>query len=77
MLLGAAGFALLLVLGGAAQYVAERTGAVERDRRRDDELLAEMAAWPRWKQISFLVVGVVVGVAMLLLRIWSNGFRPG
>jgi hypothetical protein len=74
---GSAGFAVLLVLGVVAQYVAERSGAVERDRRRDEDLRAEMADWPRWKRIAFLVVGVVVGVVMLLLRIWSDGFRPG
>jgi hypothetical protein len=72
---GLAGFTLFLALSVAAQYVAERSGAVERDVRREEELRAEMAEWPRWKRNSFLVAGVVIGAGMIALRIWSEGFR--
>ncbi len=77
LLAGLAGFLLLLVLGVAAQYVAERSGAVERDRLRSERVRVEMAAWPRWKQVSFLAVWLVVVVGLILLRIWSDTFRPG
>jgi hypothetical protein len=74
---GLAAFVLLLVLGLAAQHVAERSGAVERDRTREEELRAEIAGWPRWKRIAFLLVGLVSGLGLLALRIWSDSSRPG
>ncbi len=66
---GLTAFILLLALGVGAQYVAERSGAVDRDLRREEELRAEMAGWPRWKQISFLVVGAMIGIGVIVLRI--------
>lgn len=72
---GAAASVLLLVLAVVAQHVAERSGAVERDRRREQEHQAELARWPRWKQIAFLLVGLVLGVGVLALRIWSDSSR--
>ena len=72
---GLGGFTLFLALSVGAQYVAERSGAVERDVRREEELRAEMAEWPRCKRNSFFVAGVVIGVVMIALRVWSEGFR--
>ncbi len=76
-LAGVGAFVLLLLLGLVAQQIAERSGAVERDRRRDEELQAEIEAWPRWKRIAFFVVGLLVGIGAIALRLWSDGFRPG
>lgn len=72
---GLAGFTLFFALSVGAQYIAERSGAVERDLRREEELRAEMAEWPRWKRNSFFVAGLVIGVGVIALRIWSDGFR--
>lgn len=77
LLAGSAGFVLLLLLGFVAQEVAERSGAIERDRLREEELRAEMATWPRWKQIAFLLVALVISIGITLLFIWSMGFSPG
>ena len=76
LLAGLAGFVLLLTLGVAAQYVAERSGALERERLREEELQAEMAAWPGWKRVTFMVLAALIGIGVVLLRIWSEGFRP-
>lgn len=63
---------LLMTLALAAQLVAERTGAVEMDRMREEELRGEIAGWPRWKQIAFLLVGLLLGLGVLALRVWSD-----
>lgn len=76
LLSGLAGFVLLLALGVVAQLVAERSGALERERVREEELQAEMAAWPGWKRVTFLVLAALIGIGVILLRIWSEGFRP-
>lgn len=76
LLAGLAGFVLLLALGVVAQLVAERSGALERERVREEELQAEMAAWPGWKRVAFLVLAALIGIGVILLRIWSEGFRP-
>jgi len=73
-LAGLAAFSVLLVLGLAVQLVTERSGAVDRDRLREDEFRAEIAGWPRWKRIAYLLVALVVGVGVILLRIWSDSF---
>ena len=73
---GIAGFVFLVALAVGAQYVAERSGAAARDHAHEEELRAEMAAWPRWKRISFLVLGALLGAGVILLRIWSESSRP-
>lgn len=67
---GLAVCALVLGLGATAQYVAERSGAVERQQRRDEALRGEIAFWSRWKRMSYLVLCVVLGVGAIALRIW-------
>ena len=76
LLAGLAGFVLLLTLRLAAQFVAERSGALERDRLREEELGAEMAAWPGWKRVTFLLLAALIGIGVMLLRMWSEGFSP-
>ena len=76
LLVGLVGFVVLLGLGLAAQLVAEVSGAVDRDRLREEELQHEVSAWPGWKRSAFLLVMLLIGVAVILLRIWSEGFRP-
>jgi hypothetical protein len=63
---------VLLLLGLAAQEVAQRSGAVERDRLQEEEIRVEMAGWPDWKRIAFLVFALLAGVGLLVLRIWTN-----
>ncbi len=67
---------LLMTLALAAQLVAERTGAVEKDRMQEEELRGEIAGWPRWKQITFLLVGLLLGLGILALRVWSDSSSP-
>lgn len=74
---GVAASILLLVLAVGAQNVAERSGAVERDRVREEEHQTEISGWPPWKRIAFLLVGLVLGVGLLALRIWSDSSPPG
>ena len=66
----------LVLLAIVSQHVAVRTGAVERDAAREEELRAEVRGWPRWKQISFLIVALTAGVTVIVLRIWSNSWSP-
>ncbi len=75
LILGGMGaVAVLTTLAVVAQVTAERCGAVERDRMRQEERRAEMAAWPRWKRSAFVVVAVAIGVGAIALRIWTRSF---
>lgn len=74
VVLGSLGAAvLLLLLAIAAQYVAERTGLVERQRIRDEERRAEMVGWPQWKRVAFVVLALLVGAGAIALKVWTQG----
>lgn len=68
---GLAGSVVVLLLALAAQWLAERRGAPERERRRVEEWPNRLLSWPRWKQIGFLVVAVAFAVTMLILSLLS------
>ncbi len=74
LLIGLAVCVVLLLLAVVAQGVAIRTGAIERDGAREEELEAEIAGWPRWKQIAFLLFALLAGVTVVLLGIWSRSW---
>lgn len=74
LLIGLAACVVLILLALAAQSVAIRTGATERDAAREKEIEAEIAGWPRWKQIAFLLFGLVGGVTVILLGIWAKSW---
>jgi hypothetical protein len=68
---GLAGSVDVLLLALAAQWLAERRGAPERERRRVEEWPNQLLSSPRWKQIGFLVVAVAFAITMLILSILS------
>lgn len=68
---GLAGSVVLLILALGAQWLAERRGAPERERRRREEWADQLRSWPRWKQIGVLTVAVAFAVTMLLLSLLS------
>lgn len=68
---GLTGSVVLLILALAAQWLAERRGAPERERLRREEWPNQLLSWPRWKQIGFLVVAVAFAVTMLILSLLS------
>lgn len=68
---GLAGSAVLLILALGAQWLAERRGAPERERRRREEWADQLLSWPRWKQIAVLTAGVAFAVTMLILSLLS------
>ena len=68
---GLAGSIVLLILALGAQWLAERRGAPERERRRREEWGDQLLSWPRWKQITVLTVAVAVAVTMLILGLLS------
>lgn len=68
---GLAGSFLLLILALGAQWLAERRGAPERERRRREEWGGQLLSWPRRKQIAVLTVAVAFAVMMLILGLLS------
>ena len=68
---GLAGSVVVLLLALAAQWLAERSGAPERERRRVEEWPNQLLSWPRWKQIAVLTVAVALAVTMLILGLLS------
>lgn len=68
---GLAGSVVLLILALGAQWLAERRGAPERERRRRDEWPNQLLSWPRWKRIGVLTVAVAFAVTMLILSLLS------
>ncbi len=64
---------VLIALGLASQHFAVRSGAVERDRKREAELRAEIAGWSDWKKVAYMAVALAAGAVVILLRIWSPG----
>ena len=66
---GLAGSVAVLLLALAAQWLAERRGAPERERRLVEEWPNQLLSWPRWKQIGFLAVAVAFAVTMLILSL--------
>lgn len=67
---GLAGCVVLLLLALGAQWLAERRGAPQRERRRR-QAWEDMASWPRWKQIVVLIVAIAVAMTMLILSLLS------
>ena len=65
---------VLVVLAVVAQGVATRTGATERDTASEGEVEAEIAGWPRSKQLAFLLFALATGVTVILLGIWSRSW---
>lgn len=43
---------VLVLLALVAQEVAQRSGAVERDRLQEERVVAEIGAWPNWKKVA-------------------------
>ena len=68
---GLAGSVVVLLLALVAQWLAERRGAPERERRRVEEWPNQLLSWPRWKQIGVLTVAVAFAVTMLILGLLS------
>ena len=68
---GLAGSVAVLLLALAAQWLAERRGAPERERRRVEDWPNQLLSWPRWKQIGVLLVAVAFAVTMLILSLLS------
>lgn len=68
LLAGLGCFAVLMALGLVAQYVAQRSGAAERDRIREEEMQAEVSLWPRRKRIAYLFLMLGIGIGVLVLR---------
>lgn len=68
---GLVGSIVLLILALGAQWLAERRGARERERRRREESGDQLLSWPRWKQIAVLTVAVAFAVTMLILGLLS------
>ncbi len=74
LLIGLAVCVVLLLFALAAQGVALRTGATDREAAYEEEVEAEIRGWPRWKQIAFLLFALVGGVTIILLGIWSKSW---
>ena len=68
---GLAGSVVVLLLVLAAQWLAERRGAPERERRRVEEWPNRLLSWPRWKQIGILTIAVAFAETMLILGLLS------
>lgn len=68
---GLVGSAVLLVLALGAQWLAERRGAPERERRRREEWGDQLLSWPRWKQIGVLTVAGAFALTMFVLSLLS------
>lgn len=68
-------FALLLALGLFLQHRAEVTGLVERERMRQEEVLARRAAWPAWRRRLFYTTLTVAFVALMAWEVWTDFFR--
>lgn len=66
---------VLVLLALVAQEVAQRSGALERDRLEEEQMVAEIEAWPTWKKVAFLVVALLGGVGVLALGIWADTWR--
>ena len=64
---GLGGSVVVLFLALAAQWLAERRGAGERERRRVEEWPNQLLSRPRWKQIAVLTIAVELAVTMLIL----------
>ena len=68
---GIAGSIVLLLLALVAQWLAERRGAPERERRRREEWGDQLLSWPRGKPIAVLAVAVAFAATMLILSLLS------
>ena len=67
---GLAGSVVVLLLALATQWLAERRGAPERERRRVEEWPNQLLSWPRWRQIA-PSVAVAFAVTTLILGLVS------
>lgn len=67
---GLAGSLVLLILALGAQWLGERSGAPERERRRK-EWGNQLLSWPRWEQIAVLAVAVAIAGTMFILGLLS------
>lgn len=68
-------FALLLGLGAWLQHRAEVTGLVEREKEKQEEVLARRAAWPPWKRRLFYGSLAVGFLALLAWEVWTDFLR--